>query len=236
MVPALATSARVRQVIEALDGTTLGHVYCDDGGDAFWADRREPVIELGVRWASELTTRLPRGGHSIYVGAGVAELPAMIVEILDLDRTVTACNLRAEECDSINGALAKQELDLRLQHIDASAVTVDADHISLVSVLCDPETFPIVSDLTYGRLHPALVDAEAFVAERDRVRQLAHAVLNRLRLPGLVTTTIEEVPWVLEWAERAGVRAAGDDTMVETAIVGDPIGFLRVAAATSRRG
>ncbi|MEZ5964096.1 MAG: hypothetical protein R3F56_09650 [Planctomycetota bacterium] len=219
----------VRRVIDALDGRVIGDVYCDEGGEAFWEERRLPVVEFGLRWGSELRRRLPRGGRSFYVGAGVAELPAMMVEEIELGRTVSASNLRGEECDALNRALSAHGLRLRVDHADALDCAVDVDHIGLVSVASDPETYPLVSGLTYGRLHPALVDVDAFAVERAHVQGLLRTVLERLTLPGLVTTTVEEVPWILAWAEARGVVACADDTMVETAIVGDPIGFLRIA-------
>lgn len=230
MTPSRAAVALVRRVVAALDGRVVGDVYCDYGGAEFWRDRQGPVVDLGLRWAEALCCRLPAAGRSLYVGAGVAELPAMIVESVDLQRAVVACNLRDAECDAINRALAAQGLDLRVGAVDAATSEVTVDHVSLVSVVSDPETFPTLSGLTYGRLHPALVDSAQFAAESQRARALVQAVLGRLSPPGLVTTTVEEVPWVLAWAETSGVVAHADEAMLDTAIVGDPIGFLRVAS------
>lgn len=230
MVTFPATAALVRQVVAALDGSAVGRIYCDEGGEAFWRARRQPLIDLGLQWAAELARRLPKGGQSLYVGAGVAELPAMLVEAVELRRDVVACTLRGEECEVVNSALTAIKAPLRLRHVDARLCAAAADHVSLVSVLSDPETFPVVSGLTYGRLHPALVDHSAFAAEGEQVRGLLRAVLDGLRRPGWITTTVEEVPWLLAWAESAGVVASADDTMVDTAIVGDPIGFLRVSS------
>jgi len=232
-MPGHAKSAAVaRRVIAALDGDAMGRIYCDQGGDAFWLARRGPVVELGLRWARQLERRLPRSGQSFYVGAGVAELPCMLVESLELGRDVVACSLRGEECHLLNAALADAGLDLRIRHEDARSIAVAADHVSLVSVLTDPESFPTVSGLTYGRTHPATVDVARFAREAEAARGLVAAVLDRLRLPGLVTTTVEEVPWVLAWADGAAATVAADDQMVPTALVGDPIGFLRVRAAS----
>lgn len=231
MRPTPKTRSAIRRTIDALDFVALGQVYCDHGGDAFWADRRAPLLELGIAWAEETARRVRRQGSSLYVGAGVAEIPAMLVEVLDLDRTVVACNLRAQECAVVNRAFTGLGIPLQLVGEDARNVTGSFDHVSLVSVLCDPETFPYVSDVTYGRLHPVHLDAAAFAAEQGQATALVDAVLARLQLPGLVTTTVEEVPWVMAWAERAAIKVTADDTMLETAVVGDPIGFLQLARA-----
>jgi hypothetical protein len=43
-----------------------------------------------------------------------------------------------------------------------------------------------------------------------------------------VTTTPEEVAWFLGEADRAGVAVEALDDLIETAVVGDPVGFLRL--------
>jgi len=231
--PSEAAVAAIEAVFAALDWRTLGRVYCDHGGDAFWEDRRRPAIDLGLRWAREAGRRLRRGGTSVYAGAGVAELPVMIHEALDLGRTVLAANLRERECAVLDRALAACGLPLRVVHGDARTIEAPRDHVALVSVLSDPETWPTLSGLGYGRLHPALVEPARLQREQEEARALVAGLLDRLTLPGLVTTTVEEVPWVLAWADARGVDARADDTMVDTAIVGDPIGFLRLRRAPS---
>jgi hypothetical protein len=108
------------------------------------------------------------------------------------------------------------------------------DHVGCISVFTDPETWPMLSAVAYGRIAPVQVDVESFVAERERARGLVAALFARLLRPGLVTTTAEEVAWFLEQASAAGAVAEPAEEMVETAVVGDPVGFLevRVAAAT----
>ncbi len=232
MTPTQGTLSTIRRVLDALDLVALGRVYCDYGGDEFWADRRGPVLDLGVVWAAELSRHLRRGGTSLYVGAGVAEIPAMLVEALDLGREVVACNLRSEECAIVNAALKANGLLMRIVDEDAGTIVGGFDHVSLVSVLCDPQTYPLVSEVTYGRVHPVHVDAAAFATEQAAINQLVAKVLARLHVPGLVTTTVEEVPWILAWAEQQGIEVIADDNMLETAVVGDPIGFLQLARPT----
>lgn len=224
--------ASIQTVLRAVDVAKLADVYCDHGGDEFFADRMPVVLDLGLKWAKELLARLPRGGASVYVGAGVAELPAMIAEVVDLERNVRASNLRAPEVDVLNAALRAAGLPALLECVDAGALASTLasthDHVSMVSVLSDPETFPNVSGIAYGRLHPVHVDLAALAAERTAIEALVGNVGAALTLPGLITTTVEEVPWFLAWAERHGRAIGTDETMLDTAIVGDPIGFIRV--------
>ncbi len=241
--PGMTLTAETRSLLDrtmdGLDYTALGEIYCDEGGDAFWADRRPVVVELGTAWAAELERRLPRGGRSLYVGAGVAELPALLMEVVQLDRSCTTTSLRSRECACINAALHGAGLGDRLEFTVGDAAEIagsDAfDHLSLVSVLDDPETFPLVSALTYGRASPLDFDAAAFEDERRRVRELVARLLARLQPAALVTTTVEEVPWILERAAESGWSSEADDTMVDTALVGDPIGFLKLDAQEAAR-
>ena len=103
------------------------------------------------------------------------------------------------------------------------------DHLSLVSVLNDPEHYPTVSDMSYGRLHPVQMDLVAFEQERSRLRSLVDHLLGVLTTPAWLTTTIEEMPWVLAVAETRGLRLEADEDIVETALVGDPLCFLRIS-------
>ena len=70
------------------------------------------------------------------------------------------------------------------------------------------------------------LDVEAFVAEREQARALAHGLFGRLARPGWITTSAEEAPWFLEEATAAGVGYEAGEELVETALVGDPVGFL----------
>ena len=88
------TARLIAETFERLDYAKLGAIYCDEGGEAFWKDRREPCRTLGIALAEVLLNRLKPGGRSLYVGAGVAEIPALFMESLDLGRHVEAHNLR----------------------------------------------------------------------------------------------------------------------------------------------
>ena len=78
-----ATRRLVNEVYGRLDYGALGPVYCYEGGDEFWRVKRGSCDRLGSRVAVALRRKLGRGGRSLYVGAGVAELPPLIMETVE---------------------------------------------------------------------------------------------------------------------------------------------------------
>ena len=235
MPPSVQVQSLAQRLFDELDYETLGAVYCDEGGREFWDAHREPALNLGMRWAAACVERVSPGGRSLYVGSGVAELPVLLTEACDLNREVHVFNLDGSECESLNASLEAVGLSdlVRFQNVDAAvAVSSDPgmsyDHLSVVSVFNDPVRYPSVSGVAYGRTPPPLLDIPAFVAERDQLRGLATAILGGLSIPGVITTTVEEVAWFLSAAADRGLTIEADEEMVPTAIVGDPLGFLRV--------
>ncbi|MEM7199527.1 MAG: hypothetical protein AAF628_04635 [Planctomycetota bacterium] len=232
--PSEATCELLARLFAALDWTVLGEVYCEEGGAAFWADRRDPVVEAGLAWARQLAPRVAPGGASLYVGAGVAELPVLLTEVMELGRQCRVHCLRAAECAALNRGLAAvgvgEALQWRAEDARLAAGAGPFDHVSLVSVLSDPETYGALSAVAYGRADPLTLDAAAFERQRADARALVGAALDLLTLPAVVTTTVEEVPWIAEAATQRGWHVGADDELVETAVVGDPIGFLRLEA------
>lgn len=236
MTPNAAERARVRQlterVLEHLDWAALGEIYFHWGGREFWQERRPQVLELGERLATALLPQLPRGGASLWVGAGVAELPALLAEVLLGGREVVAANLREQECAVLDAGLAAAAPDVALRFTPGDARTVAAgrtfDHLGCISVFTDPETWPLLSDVVYGRIAPVQIDVEQLVREREAARALAAGLFARLRRPGLITTSAEEAAWFLEQAEGAGAQVDASEDLVPTAVVGDPVGFLTV--------
>lgn len=227
------TDRLLRVLFRGLDWDALGDVYCDDGGEAFWAEHRGKALRLGLRWADALLPRLAEGGSSLYVGGGVADLPAIVAEVVERGRAVRIANLRAAECRVLAAGLAGAGLagSVTVEAADAAEVAGRSgpfDHVSMVSALTDPETWPQVSAVGYGRMPPALLDVEAFVRERSAIEALVDALLGATGARSVFTTTVEEVPWLLRAADRLGVEIEADDVLVESAIVGDPIGFLSV--------
>ncbi len=101
------TTQQIKQAYQALDYAGLGPIYCDEGGDEFWEDRRGPCQKMGSAIAKALKARLPPQGRSLYVGAGVPEIPPLLMEQLELNRTVCPFNLRQGEVDILNQAAGK---------------------------------------------------------------------------------------------------------------------------------
>ncbi|MBI5239608.1 MAG: hypothetical protein HY926_03985 [Elusimicrobia bacterium] len=177
-----------------------------------------------------MRVRLRRGGRSLYAGAGVAELPVLLMERLDLGREVLACNLRRKEVGLLREACGALADGLRAS--DAARAPGCFDHLWLVSVLDAPEEFPELSSLSYGRADPSRFRPEAFAAERRVVRRLAERCLRKLSLPALVTTSVEEAVWVEEWCGRRGVACRVEKKVYPSAVVGDPVCFIRLGKSS----
>jgi hypothetical protein len=220
----------VKKIFESVDWAKLGEIYFHEDGERQWQDRRKLVVELGGQLARRLALHVKPEGMSLWAGAGVAELPVMLAEVVLLNRTVVAANLLEEECDVLNAALAEAAPHVAL-HFEAGDVLEVAgdqefDHVGCISLFTDPETWPSVSGVAYGRLHPVQLDLEQFAAERDQARALAGDLLSLLTKDACITTTAEEVAWFLEFADEQGRVMEPAEDLIETAVVGDPVGFL----------
>jgi len=226
----LGTLRAITRIFDNLDYSSLGAIYCDEGGDVFWEERREPCQTLGIRLAEVLRARLQPKGRSLYVGAGVAEIPILAMETLELEREIAAYNLRAHEVALLNQACLGLPCTFRAE--DARTALGVFDHLWLVSVLNDPECFPELGALSSGRANPVTFDPEAFVQERQIVLALAAGCLEKLARPGLVTTSVEEIPWVTDWCDRRGVPYVVEEEDYPTAIVQDPVCLIRVGDGT----
>ncbi len=219
-----STRRAIREIFARLDYARLGPIYCDEGGDEFWKAKRGLCQRLGTRVANALLSRLTPGGASLYVGAGVAELPALAMETMELGRRVAAYNLRRQEVQLLNRACAKYPI--RVLHQDAGSVKGRVDHLWLVSVLNDPERFPELSVLSYGQANPVTFDARKFIPQQRTVAMLVNRCLARLTVPGLVTTTVEEAVWVAEWCHRRGIPYRIEEQTFASPTVGDPLCFM----------
>ena len=227
------TRATIAALFKRLDYHALGPIYCDEGGDAFWNAKKRPCQTLGIKLAEVLRARLPRGGRSLYVGAGVAELPMLAMETMELGRSVVACNLRGDEVAVLNRACSS--LPFRLLHQDAGDAEGLFDHLWMVSVLNDPERFPELSALSYGRANPVLFDVAAFTKERESVVALAAHCLQKLGRPGLVTTSTEEINWITDWCLKRNVACVVEPKSYPAAVVEDPICLIRIGGPGSSR-
>ena len=223
------TRSDIALAFERLDYSALADIYCDEGGAEFWKERRGEAQELGSAFALVLGARLPPKGRSLYVGAGVAEIPMLSMETLELDREVVATNLRTEEVVVLNQAC--RHLPFTFQAEDARTMSGEFDHLWIVSVLNDPECFPQLGALSSGWANPVTFNVEGFVHERSAVLALAARCFEKIVLPGLITTSIEEIVWVTDWCARHNVSCTVEEKNYPTAIVGDPVTLVRLNGA-----
>jgi hypothetical protein len=223
-----STRREVDGAFNRLDYRRLASVYCYEGGDEFWKSKRGPCRRLGMRVGRALLKQLPPRGSSLYVGAGVAELPALLVETLELHRHVLACNLRRSEVATLNRTC--RGLPVRFHAADAGRIGGKFDHLWIVSVLNDPERFPNVSALSYGCAVPLTFKPTGFMKERRMLQSLVNRCMAKLRVPGVVTTSVEEVNWIADWCHRHRIRYRVGRQQFRTALVGDPICFMKIGA------
>ena len=221
-----STRHAIAEVFDRLDYKRLESVYCYEGGDEFWRRKWEPCRRLGTKVAEVLLRKLAFGGRSLYVGAGVTELPALLVEVLELQRQVEPYNLRRSEVAVLNRAC--RSLPVRFRAQDASSAADLFDHIWIVSVLNDPERFPHLSPLSYGRAEPVTFDPVQFRKERRIVQAIVDRCMAKLSVPGLVTTSTEEVVWIADWCHRHRIPYRVERKQHPTALVGDPICFIKI--------
>lgn len=229
-----ATRATIKRVFERLEYRQLGKVYCYEGGKEFWKFKRKPCRQLGLVVAGALLRRLSRGGRSLYAGAGVTELPPLLVEALDLQRQVFPYNLRRAEVASLNRSC--RGTPIRFHAADAGMASGTFDHLWIVSVLNDPERFPNLSPLSYGRADPVTFNTRLFERERRIVQAIVDRCLPKLKLPGLVTTSTEEVVWIADWCHRKRIPYRVERRQYRTALVGDPICFMKIGEASGVKG
>lgn len=227
------TRQAIKDIFSGLDYDALGDVYCEEGGAAFWKAHKKKCQTMGIRIAEALKQRLSKKGRSLYVGAGVAELPILVLETLDMNRTVEAHNLREREVNVLNEACG--DLPLTIQASPAETAWGTFDHLWMASVLNDPECFPETSALAYGRANPVRFDPEAFQQERTQIQDLLDACLPKLSRPGLLSTTMEEVTWMTDWLTRHRIPFRVEEQLYPTAIVGDPLCFIRLEPTKKRK-
>jgi hypothetical protein len=220
------TRALIAKVFALLDYKTLGRVYCWEGGDKFWHARRKPCQQLGIKVAEALLGKLPPGGRSLYVGAGVAELPTLFAEAIERQRQVDPYNLRRSEVTVLNRAC--RTLPVKFRSRDAGSARGRFDHLWMVSVLNDPERFPHLAPLSYGEADPVTFNPIRFRKERRIVQGIVNRCMPKLCLPGLVTTSTEEVVWIAEWCHRHRIPYRVERQQYPTALVGDPICFMKI--------
>ena len=221
-----ATRRSIAAVFARLDYRALGPIYCHEGGNEFWKAKRRLCQRLGSALAVPLRRRLKGTGRSLYVGAGVAEIPLLLMETLELGRSVMACNLRGKEVRILNRACAG--LPVRFEARNAATLRGTFNHLWLVSVLNDPECYPELSELSYGRANPATFDPRRFTRERRDMLRVLNRCLRTLSRPGLVTTSTEEAHWIADWCAARRIPWRLERRQYPSPTVGDPICFMRI--------
>jgi len=106
----------------------------------------------------------------------------------------------------------------------------------MVSVLNDPERFPHLAPLSYGRADPVTFDPAKFQRERRIVQAIVDRCMPKVKIPGLITTTSEEVIWIADWCHRQKIPYIVERKQYPTALVGDPICFVRVGEIKKNGG
>ncbi|HMS84953.1 MAG TPA: hypothetical protein PKD12_15000 [Nitrospira sp.] len=221
-----STRRVIASVFDRLEYKRLESVYCYEGGKEFWRTKREPCRRLGMKVAEALIQKLPHGGRSLYVGAGVAELPPLFAEAMERERHVEPYNLRRSEVTVLNRAC--RSLPVKFHAQDASSAAGRFDHLWIVSVLNDPERFSHLSPLSYGRADPVTFDPLGFQKERRVVQAIVNRCMAKLTTPGLVSTSTEEAIWIADWCHRHGIPYRVGRKQYATALVEDPICFITI--------
>jgi len=240
--------AALARVDACVDWRLLGQTYCDGGGEDFFTDEaREANVDAALMFAAELGEHLRPGGASLYVGAGVAELPLLVFEAIMLDRRVHAVTLDGFEPQELNRALAAaaEEIGRELPHFGVDGLAAlegtgdTLDHLWLVSVLTDPDAFPALHDTLYERRTEAdgATGRGRLAEDRERARALVEEALDRLAPgPALVSTTDEEWTLVGPALGRRGRAVEVPSRGRLSAIVGDVVRHVPVAAMDRTRG
>jgi hypothetical protein len=219
-----------------LDWAALGAEYCHTGGESFFLpEQREALLDAGLHFASDIGAALeqlpaPADGRSLYIGAALFELPVVLCEQLVLGREVSVLNRPCAEVDELNRALAvvAASAQLELPHIATAALDPARlgafDHVWLVSVLTDPEAFPALHDELYERAGTQLATGRGDAArERTQATELVGQVFDMLTVPGLLTTTDEELTIITDVARARELPLAVPKNGRLSGIVGDVV-------------
>lgn len=221
-----------------LDWELLGHSYCEgDGSDFFDAELRANILDTGMRFAEDIGSALENTrGRSLYLGAEIAELPLILAEHLVLGRRVEWRNIDCAQTRELVRAIVAVGARLALELPQPSTEGLEAiepascDHLWMVSVLTDPDSFPALHDLLYERARgPLATGRGSLVEERRRAEALVEQWLDRAAARCVLSTSDEERSLVEPLVARRGWRLEFARGGRLSAIVGDRvrIGSLR---------
>lgn len=233
-----AFGAALSAVDAELDWERLGRAACEGDGTTFYdAELRQRILDTGLWFAEDLGALLEKGrGRSLYVGAEIAELPLLLAEHLVMKRRVEWLNIDCAQTTEIARAIGvvSSRLGLELPVPRVEAVTEleasSCDHVWMVSVLTDPDAFPALHDLLYERSGGPLATGRGSIAdERRRAEALIEAVLERARVPCVLSTSEEELALFAPLVARRGLALELAPGGRLSSVVGDRvrIGTLR---------
>jgi hypothetical protein len=236
---AIRTFAAALAAVDAeLDWELLGRAHCDgDGSEFFDAAFRERINDTALLFVDDVARALDGApGRSLYLGAALAELPLILAEQLVLERDIEWLNIDCPETRELVRALdaVNSELGVALPTPTTRATTsiepASCNHVWMVSVLTDPESFPALHDELYERAGSSLATGRGSLDEdRKRAHQLVDEWLDRAAASCVLSTTEEELVLIEPRLAQRGWSVELDPNGRLSSIVGDcvRIGHLR---------
>jgi hypothetical protein len=230
---ALRTFGAAVSALDAeLDWSLLGRALCEGDGSGFFDNAlRERVLDTALLLADDIALALDGApGRSLYLGAEIAELPLILAEHLVLGRKVDWLNIECPATRELEracrkvGAEAGVALPLPQVRSLAAVEPGSCNHLWMVSVLTDPDSFPALHDTLYERAgSPLAVGSGSLGEDRTRAEAMALALLDRAAPRCVLSTTDEEWTLVGPLVRRRGwtSRLAAQGRI--SAIVGDRI-------------
>jgi hypothetical protein len=246
MNDALSTYGAAVSALDAeLDWELLGLGYCEgDGSEFFDAALREKILDTGVHFAEDVAGALGGAhGRSLYLGAEIAELPLILAEHLVMGRRVEWLNLAGPHTAEITRAIRavstrlSVELPVPTSRMLSDIEPASCDHLWMVSVLTDPDSFPALHDALYERTGSPLATGRGSLDD-DRVRAeaLVEALLDRATARCVLSTTDEERTLIEPAVVRRGWELALAPGGRLTAIVGDRVRIANLRAHRNASG
>ncbi len=243
--------AAATAALDALDPVAIGRAYFEDPRGRFTPRQMRRFLDAGLEAAHVLaaarrTARIPaRSGTTLLVGIGIAEIPVALAEAR-LGRRVLGWTKRGGEAAALGAALRAGTRVLcgcgrhasapRVLAADAGRAPLPrgVSHLSLVSVVNDPEEFPALHDFYYHRAEPRTFSGRRFDADRRRARDLVARCLGALAPRALVTASDDAFPWIEEWAAAAGAGVEILEPRWSAPATTDPVRLLVVGRVRGR--
>jgi len=215
-----------------LDWELLGRSACEgDGSDFYDAALRERILDTGMRFAEDIGRALREApGRSLYLGAEIAELPVILAERLVLGRRVEWLNIECAPTTELVRAIRAVGARVGLELPVPRATGLDeiepgsCDHLWMVSVLTDPDSFPALHDALYERkVGPLATGRGSLLDDRRRADALVEALLDRAASDCVLSTSDEERSVIEPLVARRGWKLEFARGGRLSAIVGDRV-------------